>query len=103
MIIKGNFNEAEVFTGNIDDETIAQVKQLLDQEFVEDLNINYGKEKKLDYYPDEYNYFNDHNNYFFYYYPTRVEKIDERRYLVDIETSDIPTKYATELIYYQII
>lgn len=39
MIIKGNFNEAEVFTGNIDDETIAQVKQLLDQEFVEDLNI----------------------------------------------------------------
>ena len=70
---------------------------------VEDLNINYGKEKKLDYYPDEYNYFNDHNNYFFYYYPTRVEKIDERRYLVDIETSDIPTKYATELIYYQII
>lgn len=39
MIIKGNFNEAEVFIGNIDDETIAQVKQLLDQEFVEDLNI----------------------------------------------------------------
>ncbi|MDY2735233.1 MAG: RtcB family protein [Intestinibacter sp.] len=39
MLIKGNFNEAEVFTANIDDETIAQVKQLLDQEFVEDLNI----------------------------------------------------------------
>ena len=69
---------------------------------VEDLNINYGKEEKLNYYPDEYNYFNDHDHYFFYYYPTRVEKIDERRYLVDIETSDIPTKYATEMIYYQI-
>ena len=35
MIIKGDFNEAEVFTENIDKETISQVKQLcLDQEFV---------------------------------------------------------------------
>ena len=39
MLIRGNFNEAEVFTENIDDETIAQVKQLLDQEFAKDLNI----------------------------------------------------------------
>ena len=33
MIIKGDFNEAEVFTENIDKETISQIKQLLDQEF----------------------------------------------------------------------
>nr|WP_295677691.1 RtcB family protein [uncultured Intestinibacter sp.] len=39
MIIKGDFNEAEVFTENIDKETISQIKQLLDQEFVKNSNI----------------------------------------------------------------
>lgn len=39
MFIKGDFNEAEVFTDNIDNETIAQIKQLLDQEFVKNSNI----------------------------------------------------------------
>ena len=39
MIIKGDFNEAEVFTENIDKETISQIKQLLDQEFVKSSNI----------------------------------------------------------------
>ncbi len=39
MFIKGEFNEAEVFTDNIDNETIAQVKQLLNQDFVKDSSI----------------------------------------------------------------
>lgn len=39
MIIKGDFNEAEVFTENIDKETISQIKQLSDQEFVKNSNI----------------------------------------------------------------
>ena len=39
MIIKGDFNEAEVFTENIDKETISQVKVLLNQEFVKNSNV----------------------------------------------------------------
>ena len=50
---------------------------------LEGLEIN-QKDRLIDYFPDEYNYFTNHDHYFFYYYPTRVEKIDERTYLVDI-------------------
>ena len=39
MIIKGDFNEAEVFTENIDKETISQVKVLLNQEFVKNSSV----------------------------------------------------------------
>ncbi|MDO5009720.1 MAG: RtcB family protein [Intestinibacter bartlettii] len=39
MFIKGDFNEAEVFTDNIDNETIAQIKQLLNQDFVKGSSI----------------------------------------------------------------
>ena len=68
---------------------------------LEGLEIN-QKDRLIDYFPDEYNYFTNHDHYFFYYYPTRVEKIDERTYLVDIETSDIANRYAIEQIYYNI-
>ena len=40
MIIKGDFNKAEVFTENIDKETISQVKVLLNQEFVKNSSVN---------------------------------------------------------------
>ena len=40
MIIKGDFNEAGVFTENIDKETISQVKVLLNQEFVKNSSEN---------------------------------------------------------------
>ena len=68
---------------------------------LEGLNINQN-DKMTDYYPEEYNYFSNHDHYFFYYYPTRVEKIDERTYLVDIETSNVANRYAIEQIYYNI-
>lgn len=68
---------------------------------IKDLTIN-SNDMLIDYFPDEYNYFADHDHYFFYYYPTRVEKIDERTYLVDIETTDVASRYAVEQIYYNI-
>jgi len=39
MIIKGQFNEAKVFTNELEEEAIRQIKELCDQEFVKGLKI----------------------------------------------------------------
>lgn len=65
-------------------------------------SVNLGKYEKLDYYPEGYNYFAYHNNYFFYYYPTRVEKVSDNKYLIDVETSLPATRLAIEEAFYQI-
>ncbi|MFZ0578071.1 MAG: RtcB family protein [Psychrobacillus psychrotolerans] len=38
-IIKGMFDTAKVFTENIDDVTMEQIKSFLDQQFVTDANV----------------------------------------------------------------
>lgn len=65
-------------------------------------SVNLGKYEKLDYYPEEFNYFANHDNYFFYYYPTRVEKVSDNKYLIDVETSLPATRLAIEEAFYQI-
>lgn len=71
-------------------------------DLIDSSNINRDKYGKLDYYPEEYNYFADHNNFFFYYYPIRVEKVSSNKYLVDVETSLPATRLAIEEVFYQI-
>lgn len=39
MLVKGKFNEAKIFTDNVDETALEQIKELCDQEFAKDCKI----------------------------------------------------------------
>lgn len=57
---------------------------------------------EIDLFLDEYNYFSENKNYYLFYYPVSVNKVDEKVFLVDIETTKPVNDYTAEIIYYQI-
>lgn len=62
-------------------------------------SYNNGIKVNYDPFPEEYNYFKDNQNYFTTYVPSKITKIDDKTFIVDVEVDKPVDKIGATQIY----